>query len=298
MTTFKNYIKENPDRVSTTVWWGNQDSRTFGYINNKFFISKEATNHPDYFISLLNNKQISRADFPNGVPDTAHRDNFKYPGRLWVNEKIISFWVFPSKSDFDKLIADLKKNGIDVDGEWKVDVKKKADFGKEEVLPISDYTNKFKKIKIDSVDHVLSPMLKKKKEPTRSGESKMKLPSGMTFAKFRSMLTTSESIEENASSVAPVSTATGQFSPHPGEAIKREGSENIKKKIQSKLKWKDKIHGGEGDKLKPSDVDQNELKIGISHEMKEHGFKKQVATEIALDHLAEDPKYYSKMKEK
>ena len=54
--------------------------------------------------------------------------------------------------------------------------------------------------------------------------------------------------------------------------------------------YKDKIPGGKGDETDPSEVDQNELKVGIEVE-KEHvgedtkeAIKK--AAEIALDHLS------------
>lgn len=53
-----------------------------------------------------------------------------------------------------------------------------------------------------------------------------------------------------------------------------------------------KLPGGKGDKLNPKNVDHNELKKGIKHEM-EHTISSIIAKEIALDHLAEDPKYYS-----
>lgn len=53
--------------------------------------------------------------------------------------------------------------------------------------------------------------------------------------------------------------------------------------------------GGKGDNLSPNSVDQNELQMGIKHEM-EHTTDRNVAEEIALDHLAEDPHYYSKIK--
>lgn len=58
---------------------------------------------------------------------------------------------------------------------------------------------------------------------------------------------------------------------------------------------KDIIKGGKGDKLNPSNVDKKELEMGIKEEM-EHTNDKNLAEEIALDHLAEDPKYYSKLK--
>ncbi len=58
---------------------------------------------------------------------------------------------------------------------------------------------------------------------------------------------------------------------------------------------KQQIKGGKGDKLNPKDVDQNQLQMGIKIE-KEHTKDPQLAKEIALDHLAEDPKYYTKLK--
>lgn len=63
----------------------------------------------------------------------------------------------------------------------------------------------------------------------------------------------------------------------------------------SLIKPTNKLPGGKGDKLKPKDVDSKELAAGIQHEL-EHTKDKEIAQEIALDHLAEDPKYYSKLK--
>ncbi len=57
----------------------------------------------------------------------------------------------------------------------------------------------------------------------------------------------------------------------------------------------DRIPGGKGHLLDPRDVDPIELKMGIRHEM-EHTIDPDIAKEIALDHLAENPKYYSDMK--
>lgn len=46
---------------------------------------------------------------------------------------------------------------------------------------------------------------------------------------------------------------------------------------------------------KEQDVDPKELKMGIETEM-EHTDDKEEAKHIALQHLAEDPHYYSKLK--
>lgn len=56
------------------------------------------------------------------------------------------------------------------------------------------------------------------------------------------------------------------------------------------------IPGGIGEDLSPKDVDPKQLEMGIKVEL-EHTGDKDVAKEIALDHLAEDPKYYTKLKE-
>lgn len=60
-------------------------------------------------------------------------------------------------------------------------------------------------------------------------------------------------------------------------------------------KFKDKIPGGLSDNMNPSDFDQKELKKGIKSEM-EHTSDHDIATEIAMDHLVEDPQYYQKLK--
>ena len=57
----------------------------------------------------------------------------------------------------------------------------------------------------------------------------------------------------------------------------------------------DRLPGGKGDGFKPSDVDPLELAIGLEVE-REHTKNAGIALEITLDHLAEDPKYYTKLK--
>lgn len=61
----------------------------------------------------------------------------------------------------------------------------------------------------------------------------------------------------------------------------------------------DDIPGGSliGDLHATEAVDQEELKLGIQAEM-EHTSDPRVAEEIALDHLAEDPHYYSRGRQK
>jgi hypothetical protein len=56
----------------------------------------------------------------------------------------------------------------------------------------------------------------------------------------------------------------------------------------------DSLIGGVGDVTAPSNVNTKELSIGVQVEM-EHTNDEKIATEIAMDHLTEDPEYYSKL---
>jgi hypothetical protein len=55
-----------------------------------------------------------------------------------------------------------------------------------------------------------------------------------------------------------------------------------------------KLPGGAGDNTPTDQIDTNQLSIGVQVEM-EHTNDLGVAQEIAMDHLTEDPKYYSKL---
>ena len=55
-----------------------------------------------------------------------------------------------------------------------------------------------------------------------------------------------------------------------------------------------KLPGGVGDQTQTNQVDPNQLSIGVQVEM-EHTNDPDIAKEIAMDHLTEDPQYYSKL---
>lgn len=59
-------------------------------------------------------------------------------------------------------------------------------------------------------------------------------------------------------------------------------------------KRKDMIPGGLADKKQPTDFDQEALKKGLKVEL-EHTSDSDIALEIAMDHLTEDPLYYDKL---
>lgn len=71
----------------------------------------------------------------------------------------------------------------------------------------------------------------------------------------------------------------------------------IKKKHLEKLAkaTRDLVPGGSATQdTDPKQFNKKELKDGTKHEL-EHTNKKPIAKEIAMDHLLEDPKYYTRL---
>lgn len=58
--------------------------------------------------------------------------------------------------------------------------------------------------------------------------------------------------------------------------------------------FEDVLKGGKGDLTDIRSIDRTQLKLGIKIE-KEHTLDNKLAAEIAIDHLTEDPEYYSKL---
>lgn len=63
---------------------------------------------------------------------------------------------------------------------------------------------------------------------------------------------------------------------------------------QMKTNKQDKIPGGLADDMKPEQFDRKALAKGLKSEL-EHTDDPQIAIEIAMDHLVEDPDYYEKL---
>ena len=61
------------------------------------------------------------------------------------------------------------------------------------------------------------------------------------------------------------------------------------------MKWPCRSGLRRGKKVSPAKVDPKQLRMGIRVE-KEHTTSSRMACRIALDHLAEHAKYYSKLK--
>src|SRR5690606_10231479 len=93
---------------------------------------------------------------------------------------------------------------------------------------------------------------------------------------------------------------TQKFTPEKWNAVKSSFhaiGKHFRKYLRSfgSVEKSDKIPGGLADDKKPSDFDSKQIKEGIKTEL-EHTKDKDIAQEIAMDHLTEDPKYYDKLK--
>ena len=72
-------------------------------------------------------------------------------------------------------------------------------------------------------------------------------------------------------------------------------NENSKSKISKSLLERDELlKGGKSENLNSEDVDPDQLEIGIAVEM-EHTDLPEISLEIALDHLSENPTYYTEL---
>lgn len=72
----------------------------------------------------------------------------------------------------------------------------------------------------------------------------------------------------------------------------------MKRNVKTYIQFlnEDLLKGGAADNMTEFDFDPIELELGIKDEM-EHTNNKELAKEIAMDHLAKDPHYYSKHKD-
>jgi hypothetical protein len=97
-----------------------------------------------------------------------NRNNMKYPGRLWIYEKLISFWHYPeNRKIFDSVIKDLEKTISEDQGrplvigdDWQIDVRDEE--GHYKLIPITDYHKPKDDNKMDLTPHLMSPEDKKK----------------------------------------------------------------------------------------------------------------------------------------
>ena len=124
-------IKESPDRITGNVRvnWGSKDARAFGYYRNELWGTGDGykNTHPE-LVDKINLYYHQKKEKIN-LSYTSKADAkylLKYSGRIWLEEKIISFWEYPkSKSEKMKVIKDLEKKykvKILNDPEWLLEI--------------------------------------------------------------------------------------------------------------------------------------------------------------------------------
>lgn len=124
------------------------------------------------------------------------------------------------------------------------------------------------------------------------GKTKVDQPTGLT----RSPLSIDYPMavptgEKNAASARYIT--VGELRDRARDLMKRTGLSGVE--LLRLTRQEDFLPGGLADKAKPEDFDPKQLAMGIEVEL-EHTKDRKLAREIAMDHLKEDPRYYTKLK--
>lgn len=143
-------LNENPDYIGKyDLSFYDDNSLSFGYYKNKMYVN-----------TGLHGENIDIKDLI--------RFDFKYPGRLWKSNKIISFWKYPSKEELPIILQDIENNSnIIFDDEWKIEVVNNSmGYDESNFVLIDEYygSPNWQHGSYD-IEHVKSPLLKTKKLP-------------------------------------------------------------------------------------------------------------------------------------
>jgi hypothetical protein len=90
----------------------------------------------------------------------------------------------------------------------------------------------------------------------------------------------------------PYDTQFGEFDLHEKEEPNAGEEQEINHVEREREEQGEKLEGGLGDEAKTQQFDQEQVLMGLKVEM-EHSDDPTVALEIVLDHLSEDPEYYT-----
>ena len=131
------------------------DSIAFGIYEGKLYCSKLSKTHSEIF------DQNTMRRIKNEKKVISYRHIWDFPGRIWTDKKIISFWIYPNKDKFYEIILDLEKElnlSIWDDDEFRVEINQILDqenfrpdsfrnewtiYNKKSsaIIPLKDYTN-------------------------------------------------------------------------------------------------------------------------------------------------------------
>jgi len=108
-----NFINYNKNMIG---WWVGEKNIAFSYYNGEFEYGEDYT-HPQLYTKYLKRTHAENVPIKNGRGQMS--------GRLFVNEKIVTFWKFPENNEeMKKLSEDIKKHcDIDIwDDDWLVEI--------------------------------------------------------------------------------------------------------------------------------------------------------------------------------
>jgi hypothetical protein len=150
-------IYETPDAVKRSddyllAHWSSDDAIAFGfehgkayigYNNELFFDSDKISQGVKKYVDAMDYYSVENMTMHGGISkfyNVLYEDNkflginrsdLGFPGRLWVNKKIISFWQYPDKEKLSQLIKMLGKEindiyGVDINfSDFKIEIKQK-----------------------------------------------------------------------------------------------------------------------------------------------------------------------------
>jgi hypothetical protein len=116
-------INESPDNLhykDVNYEWMDDEARAFGYFRETatMIISNYGSTHPDYLADYFDDN-----DFCSNKECVS--PHFDYPGRIWDEVKIISFWEYPNNiEDMKDVINELEKaSGLEIwDNGYKLEI--------------------------------------------------------------------------------------------------------------------------------------------------------------------------------
>lgn len=189
MKRYLEFINESPDNIKyyrqdgfpIQLNYKSSDAFAFGYFNNHMIVSPEGWSHPKMLEYII-------GDY---VSDGVEK-YFKYSGRLWLNNKVISFWNYPeNKSKLFSILNDIeiklkkqnnKKINIINDKSWRIEVVKIDDVIKTDLSYDWDFENKYNTELINIHDYKTSLDFSEKEKQmhllNQKEKQKLKVPYG------------------------------------------------------------------------------------------------------------------------
>ena len=195
----KQLLLEDPDTIEPIVDFREYDALAFGYFDGKMYMGLESD---DWHYKMMDKYGL---DYPSYSERQAAgkeaRDYLDFPGRLWYNNRYISFWHYPKNmSQLKRIINDineiLKSRGLPIiDSTWMLDTGEYDDDIRSIVIPIMQY--KGSNAVVDtSKQHILSPLEKTQSPVPDTTGSKRKYADQLpdeTVAQYKHRTSTSES---------------------------------------------------------------------------------------------------------